>query len=161
MTLLVRICEKSESDSMVGIFTEMEEHYFGKGIIEQEKMQHYLAERVFAADSGVTVIRINQDTAIVGFACINILYPSPRYSGQMFIKELYISETCRGQGAGKKLMQFIARLAIERECHTLDWMSEKTNPDSKRFYEALGGEVLEGMYHFRLAGGSLKQLADS
>lgn len=160
MTLSVKVCGKSESDTMVAIFTEMEEHYFGEGVIEKQKMQDYLALRVFAENSGMTIIRADLDNKVIGFACISVLYPSPRYSGQMFIKELYISESNRGQGVGKKLMQFIAQLAIDRDCNSLDWMSEKNNLESKGFYTALGGKILDGMYHFRLAGGSLEQLAD-
>jgi len=159
MNITVGICQKNEYERMVAIFTEMEEHYYGKGVVELHKMQHYLASRVFAQDSGVTVIRVEQGEGVIGFACINVLYPSPRYSGQMFIKELFISERYRGNGAGKKLMQFIGRLALERECNTLDWMSEKSNDNSRRFYTSLGGEILGGMHHFRLHGAGLKALA--
>ncbi|MCC3718461.1 GNAT family N-acetyltransferase [Rouxiella badensis] len=160
MSLSIAVCEKLDWKSMMGIFTEMEEHYFGAGIIEPSKMETYLESRVFAPDSGVIVIRVKQDEAIIGFACVNILYPSPRYSGQMYIKELYISAAQRGQGVGRRLMQYIARLAVERECLRLDWMSEKSNAGSARFYRSLGGETLDGMFHFRLFGESLHNLAD-
>lgn len=66
----------------------------------------------------------------------------------------------RGQGAGKKVMQFIGPLAIERECRSPDWMAEKSNADSKRFYQALGGEILKRRHHFGLYGESLQQLAE-
>lgn len=160
MSLLIGICEKNAASDMVAIFTAMEEHYFGKGVIDREKMLHYLTQRVFAGDSGVMVIRVEQGTAVIGFACVSVLYPSPRYAGQMFIKELFIAASHRGQGVGKKLMQFIGQLAIERECRSLDWMTEKSNANAKRFYQALGGEILTGMHHFRLYGESLQQLAE-
>ncbi|MBP2170865.1 GNAT superfamily N-acetyltransferase [Erwinia toletana] len=159
MNISVTICEKDDWDKMVGIFTAMEEHYYGKGIIAEEKMATYLSSRVFASASGVTVIRVQQGPTVIGFACVSILYPSPRYSGQMFIKELFIAETHRGKGIGRKLMQFIARMATERDCLTLDWMSEKNNQGSKQFYTSLGGEILDGMFHFRLYGEALGNLA--
>lgn len=160
MDLSVRLCEKIEFEQMVDIFIEMEEHYLGQGIIQRKKMQHYLESKVFTADSGVMVVRVEQDARVVGFACVSVLYPSARFSGQMFIKELFISKNYRGQGAGKRLMQYIAQLAVARECSTLDWMSEKSNAKSKQFYTSLGGEVQNGMYHFRLCGSALHQLAD-
>ncbi|MCU5775331.1 GNAT family N-acetyltransferase [Erwiniaceae bacterium BAC15a-03b] len=159
MNVSVTLCEKDDWEKMVGIFTAMEEHYYGNGIITREKMAAYLSSRVFAAESAVTVIRAEHGPAVIGFACVSILYPSPRYSGQMFIKELFIAETHRGKGAGRKLMQFIANMATERDCLTLDWMSEKNNQGSKQFYTSLGGEILDGMFHFRLYGDALRNLA--
>lgn len=159
MALVIEICERHEWESMVAIFTAMEEHYAGKGVIEKPLMEHYLSARVFAAHSGTTVIRVMRDRVAIGFACVSILYPSPRYSGQMFIKELFIADEQRGQGYGKALMAFIAQTAIALDCRSLTWMSEKSNDASRRFYQALGGNIMEGMHYFSLSGAALTALS--
>ncbi|WP_414004326.1 GNAT family N-acetyltransferase [Serratia ficaria] len=53
------------------------------------------------------------DGVIAAFSCISVLYPSPRFGGQMFIKELFVSAPFRRTGIGRKLMGFIASRAQE------------------------------------------------
>ncbi|HDU8361808.1 TPA: GNAT family N-acetyltransferase, partial [Acinetobacter baumannii] len=54
-------------------------------------MKDYLCKKLFNRLSGTLVIRARCGNNITGLACCNILYPSPRYSGQLHIKELYVS----------------------------------------------------------------------
>lgn len=161
MTLLIERCERHEWKNMVAIFTAMEEHYAGKGVIEIPRMEHYLASRVFAEYSGTTVIRVMLDHAVIGLACVSVLYPSPRYSGQMFIRELFIASEQRGKGYGRALMAFIARIAISSDCHSLTWMSEKSNDASRRFYLSLGGQMIDGMHYFSMKGEALAALSSA
>ncbi|MEY8776950.1 GNAT family N-acetyltransferase [Klebsiella pneumoniae] len=79
-------------------------------------MKDYLCKKLFNRLSGTLVIRARCGNNITGLACCNILYPSPRYSGQLHIKELYVSQCDRNKGTGKAIMRFIARLALEQEC---------------------------------------------
>ncbi len=51
-------------------------------------MKDYLCKKLFNRLSGTLVIRARCGNNITGLACCNILYPSPRYSGQLHIKEL-------------------------------------------------------------------------
>ncbi len=50
-------------------------------------MKDYLCKKLFNRLSGTLVIRARCGNNITGLACCNILYPSPRYSGQLHIKE--------------------------------------------------------------------------
>ncbi|MDZ9709138.1 GNAT family N-acetyltransferase [Escherichia coli] len=84
-------------------------------------MKDYLCKKLFNRLSGTLVIRARCGNNITGLACCNILYPSPRYSGQLHIKELYVSQCDRNKGTGKAIMRFIARLALEQECLSLSW----------------------------------------
>ncbi len=42
MEVTVEMCPPDEWESMVKIFTEMEEHYYGKGIIQKTLLKNYL-----------------------------------------------------------------------------------------------------------------------
>ncbi len=70
-------------------------------------MKDYLCKKLFNRLSGTLVIRARCGNNITGLACCNILYPSPRYSGQLHIKELYVSQCDRNKGTGKAIMRFI------------------------------------------------------
>ena len=69
-------------------------------------MKDYLCKKLFNRLSGTLVIRARCGNNITGLACCNILYPSPRYSGQLHIKELYVSQCDRNKGTGKAIMRF-------------------------------------------------------
>lgn len=159
MEVKVELCPPEEWQSMVEIFTELEEHYYGEGTIQEPLMKNYLRTRLFNPFSGTLVIRAHCDNRIAGLACCSILYPSPRYSGELHIKELYVSQGDRSQGIGKSIMHFIARLALEQECQSLTWNAEKSNPGANRFYQSLGGRVNEKIVNYYLQGESLSKLA--
>lgn len=49
MEVTVEMCPPDEWESMVKIFTEMEEHYYGKGIIQKTLLKNYLRNRLQSA----------------------------------------------------------------------------------------------------------------
>lgn len=159
MEVNVELCPPDEWESMVKIFTEMEEHYYGKGIIQETLMKNYLRKHLFNQLSGTLVIRAHRDNNITGLACCSILFPSPRYSSQLHIKELYVSQNARSKGIGKYMMRFIAGLALELECQSISWNAEKSNPGANRFYQSLGGRINDNIVNYYLHGESLSKLA--
>lgn len=112
MEVTVELCPPDEWEPMVKIFTEMEKHYYGKGIIQEPLLKNYLRNRLFI--SGTLVLRARCDANIVGLACCSILYPSPRYSGQLHLKELYVSQNERGKGTGKRYVIWMSDLGALR-----------------------------------------------
>ncbi|WP_084690470.1 GNAT family N-acetyltransferase [Pantoea anthophila] len=159
MEVTVEICPPDEWESMVKIFTEMEEHYYGKGIIQEALLKHYLSNRLFSPLSATLVLRARRDAEITGLACCTILYPSPRYSGELHIKELYVSRRERGKGTGKSLMRFMAKLALKHECRSLSWNAEKSNAEANGFYQSLGGKINSDIVNYYLHGHLLSELA--
>jgi ribosomal protein S18 acetylase RimI-like enzyme len=68
-------------------------------------------------------------------------------------------KVARGQGVGRALMGFLARLAVQRGCVRFDWTAETDNPEALAFYDRLGaGRVAEKVY-YRFDGDRLRQLA--
>ena len=56
----------------------------------------------------------------------------------LFIKELYVDETIRGQGVGKQLMQQAIQDAKEKGCGRLKWEVLSDNIRAQLFYQSLG-----------------------
>lgn len=152
-------CTLEHWQSLVDIFIEMEAYYHGPLEITPQEMGDYLREVIFKAGGGTSVYISEENGRITGFACVTVLFPAPRFSGQMFIKELFVSENYRGQGTGKALMKHLAAVARLEGCLRLDWLSDKNDAAVQRFYRSLGGEVLESVNYFRLEGEHLHLLA--
>ncbi len=92
----------------------------------------------------------------VGFTCWLRVFPAG--SGFAFyIKELYVSETARGTGAGRALMAKLAARARTSGAEQLRWETGGTL--ARKFYAALGAKD-DGKTHYTMEGPALLALAD-
>ena len=148
---------KSHIEQILPIFRELEEYYFGDKAASLEDIRGYFQSRVFSETSGVQVLLALDDLdQVVGFATISVLYPAPKLSGQIYMKDLYTSTSSRGLGVGKQLMKFIAKYALENGCNRLDWTAESSNPEAGNFYAAIGAEQVKEKQYFRFEDSSLR-----
>ncbi|WP_032939905.1 GNAT family N-acetyltransferase [Citrobacter youngae] len=157
----ITICKPSEYDDLVDIFIEMETYYNQKLCLSRSDMTAYLRDKVFAADSNAEVHKVVCDGVIAAFSCVSVMYPSPRFSGQMFIKELFVSAPFRRAGIGRKMMGFIASRAQERGCFQLDWLSVAADPLAQKFYKSLGAQIIKSVNYHRVSGQKINELARS
>ncbi len=58
----------------------------------------------------------------------------------LFIKELYVDESARGQNIGRKLMQRAIADAKEKNCGRLKWDVLSDNIKAQSFYKSLGAK---------------------
>jgi GNAT superfamily N-acetyltransferase len=77
----------------------------------------------------------------------------------LYLEDIFVRETARGQGVGRRLMARLAALALERgwrriDFHVLDW-----NP-ARGFYRKLGFGHLEEWLRYGAGGGWLERLAE-
>lgn len=56
-------------------------------------------------------------------------------------------------------MRFVAKLALEHECCSLDWNAEKSNAGATPFHKPLGGRINDGIVSYYLNGELLSKLA--
>ena len=65
----------------------------------------------------------------------------------------------RGRGLGKALLQYLARLAVDRGCARLEWNVLDWNSLALDFYRALGAVPLAEWTIHRVSGEALVRLA--
>ena len=76
----------------------------------------------------------------------------------LYLEDLYVTQSARGQGVGRRLMARLATIAVERswgriDFHVLDW-----NP-AREFYHRLGMEHLGEWLRYGADEAALKRLA--
>lgn len=79
----------------------------------------------------------------------------------IYIDGFYVEEVCRGQGIGKKMMCYIARVARERGCGRLEWGCLDWNESALKFYQDLGAKGVDIMTIYRLDPTKIRQLAEN
>jgi GNAT superfamily N-acetyltransferase len=95
----------------------------------------------------------------VGFALWFHTYSTFATAVCMHLEDLYVVPEARGRGAGKALLQRVARAAAERGCARLDWNVLDWNRPAIEFYERLGARLLPDWRVCRVEGSAIEMLA--
>ncbi|MEL6115895.1 GNAT family N-acetyltransferase [Photobacterium sp. SP02] len=146
---------------LLSIFIELEKYYFGDKAASESELVNYLSQQVFSEHSGVKVVAAFDNDKVVGFATYAMMFPAPKLSGQMYMKDLFVSASARGKGVGLTLMRHLASIAVSHDCQRLDWTAERTNPTAGKFYVSIGASLVQEKEYFRFAGNALRDFAQS
>jgi GNAT superfamily N-acetyltransferase len=95
----------------------------------------------------------------VGFALWFTTFSTFRGQPGIYLEDLFVRPSYRGQGIGKALLAMIARLAIERGCGRLEWSVLNWNEPAIGFYRALGAWPKDEWTLYRLVDEPLRRLA--
>jgi ribosomal protein S18 acetylase RimI-like enzyme len=76
---------------------------------------------------------------VVGVLQITFI-PGLTYQGgwRALIEGVRVDAGARSSGLGKAMIEWAMQRARERECHLVQLTTDKSRPDAKKFYEALG-----------------------
>ncbi|KAG0237762.1 hypothetical protein BGX31_003496 [Mortierella sp. GBA43] len=95
----------------------------------------------------------------VGFALYFTNYSTWRGRGGIYLEDLFVKESARGQKVGKRLLGELAREVQDMEGGRLEWAVLKWNEPSIEFYRSLGAVVMEEWQTMRVDGKALTILA--
>lgn len=79
----------------------------------------------------------------------------------IYLEDLFVRPAHRGLGVGRALLQYLARLARDRNCGRLEWSVLDWNETAIGFYRRLGAQANDGWTVYRLEGKALEDLAGS
>lgn len=108
------------------------------------------AEVIFAVEDGKEV----------GFALFFHNFSTFLGRAGIYLEDLYVRPEYRGKGYGKAILRKLAQIAVERGCGRLEWWCLDWNKPSIDFYLSLGAEPMSDWTVYRIAGDTLKQLAE-
>ncbi|MCK5220783.1 MAG: GNAT family N-acetyltransferase, partial [Candidatus Aminicenantes bacterium] len=78
----------------------------------------------------------------------------------IYLEDLFVKEEYRSRGFGKKILSYLAKLTIERDCGRLEWSVLNWNKPAIDFYLSIGAEPMDEWTVYRLTGKELSILAD-
>ncbi len=146
-------------DSVADLLLDMSIHYNGENASSRETVRVNLLRNILGPDSSVRLVIASRENRAIGLAAISILYPAPKEKGQLFMKELYVVSSERGQGIGKAIMKWVAQYAITKDCVRFDWAVDAPNKLALDFYRRLGATQVTDKLYFRMAGEELSRFA--
>ena len=99
------------------------------------------------------------DGQAIGFAIYFHNYSTWLGKHGIYLEDLYVSPKFRGVGAGKALLQSLARIAIDKGCGRVEWSVLDWNQPAIDFYRALGAKPQDEWTVYRLTGDALTGFA--
>lgn len=131
-----------------------------------EKLEHLvvatealLHEGLFGAHPACEAIVGEANGEVVTFALFFHNFSTFLTKKGLYLEDLYVKQTHRGQGFGKQMLQRLAQLALERGCGRFEWSVLDWNAPAIAFYQALGADVMPDWRICRVTGDSLTALA--
>ena len=118
-----------------------------------------IEQTLFGADSKAEALICEIDGRIAGYAVYFTSYSTWVGRSGLYIEDLYVSPEFRGQGAGKALIQNIAKTAVERRCGRLEWSVLDWNQPAIDFYLSTGALPQSEWVRYRLDGEALRAFA--
>jgi len=118
-----------------------------------------LRKTLFGARSYAEVVFACVAGTPVGFALFFHNYSTFLGKPGIYLEDLFVNPEARGRGIGTRLLQWLAKTAVERDCGRLEWSVLDWNEPSIRFYRSLGAVLKSEWQIFRLTGPALSALA--
>ena len=139
---------------------------FIKELAAYEKMsdevvatEDLLREQIFEKGGGEVIFAL-EDGKEVGFALFFHNFSTFLGRSGLYLEDLFVKTEHRGKGYGKGLLKQLARIALERGCGRMEWWCLDWNQPSIDFYRSLDAEPMSDWTTYRLAGDTLRKMAE-
>lgn len=119
-----------------------------------ERLEHWLFEKKSAE---AIIGEAGGDP--VGFALFFTSFSTFLGKPGLYLEDLFVIPQARGNGFGKRMLRYLARLVIDRGYGRLEWACLDWNKPSIAFYRSLGAIPLDEWTAYRLVGDALDNLA--
>lgn len=152
----LRFADVNDVPLILGFIKELAEYekMSNDVVATEDDLRESLFERKMAE---VIIAESNQKP--VGFALFFHNFSTFLGRPGIYLEDLYIKPEMRGQGIGKILLAFLARLALKRNCGRLEWWCLDWNEPSIQFYKKLGAVPMDEWTVYRVTDQALDNLA--
>ncbi|MET0343700.1 MAG: GNAT family N-acetyltransferase [Polyangiales bacterium] len=131
-----------------------------------EKLEHQLevtadklAPHLFGARPAAECVVAEQDGEAIAFALFFTNFSTFLAKPGLYLEDLYVRPTHRGQGVGKQLLAHLAALAVARDYGRFEWSVLDWNANAIAFYQRMGAAVMPDWRICRVTGEALGALA--
>ncbi|GAB4367615.1 MAG: GNAT family N-acetyltransferase [Kiloniellaceae bacterium] len=154
-----RLAAAADHVALARLFHENARHYFGDRAPTLAAMTAHVRDEVLGDHANVEILLAEVDGEAVGFASFAVVHPAPDLTGQLFLKDLFVTAAVRSGGIGEALLRALAQTAVARRCSRLDWTAEDYNPRALALYDRIGARRLPEKIYYRIDGDALKDFA--
>jgi len=123
-----------------------------------EATAEQLADSLFGARPVAEAVLAERDGRAVGFALFFTSFSTWVGRPGLYLEDLFVRESERGQGVGKALLLHLAAIARERHYGRMEWSVLDWNEPAIAFYRSLGAKAMSDWTVYRLDRDALDRL---
>jgi GNAT superfamily N-acetyltransferase len=123
--------------------------------INEADLKNYLFKKKL-----IEVVIGEYDKTPAGFALFFNTFSTFLGKPGIFIEDIFVKPEFRGKGLGKQFFNFLAKIAVERNCGRLEWSCLDWNKPSIEFYKKQGARPLDEWTTYRITEDGIKKLAE-
>ena len=155
--LVIRAATRADAPLILRFIQELA--VYEKAADEVVATEQTVADSLFGPASNTSALICEYAGAPIGFAVYFHTYSTWLARHGLYLEDLYITPEARGQGAGKLLLRYLARLAVDQGCGRFEWSVLDWNTPAISFYEAAGARPQNEWTTYRLSGAALEDFA--
>lgn len=152
-----RSAEETDTALILQFIQELAD--YEKMLNEVVATEELLKEWIFEKNKAEVIFAL-EDGVEVGFALFFHNFSTFLGRAGIYLEDLYVRPEYRGKGYGKGLLKKLAQIAVERGCGRLEWWCLDWNKPSIDFYLSLGAEAMDDWTVYRIAGDTLRKMAE-
>lgn len=156
-TIDIRPATADDAGLILGFIRELA--VYEKAEHEVLATQDDLRKSLFGAQPRAWALICEVDGAPAGFAVYFFNYSTWQGRQGLYLEDLYLSPRYRNLGAGKALLQHLARIAVANGCGRFEWSVLDWNDPALEFYKSIGAWPMPEWVKHRLAGEALINFA--
>ncbi len=118
-----------------------------------------LTQTLFGPQKYAEVLFLEEEGKKVAFAIFFHNFSTFLAKPGIYLEDLFVLPEHRGKGYGKKLLAYLAKTAVQRNCGRLEWSVLTWNTPAIEFYNSLGAKPMNEWSVNRLTGDALYQLS--
>ena len=129
-----------------------------------EKIEHeftattdLLQQSFFAPQPAAGALLARCDGVAAGYAIYYFTFSSFVGRPGIWLDDLYVQPEFRKRGLGRKLIESVAQIGVERGCARFEWTALDWNEQALAFYRSLGAEVMEDWLLLRINPAKLRR----
>jgi GNAT superfamily N-acetyltransferase len=158
-TPVIKIREATRQDASLILDFIRKKATFDGVLHRVEATEETLATGLFGSQPVAFVLFAEIDGHAVGLAIYFLTFSSFLARPGIWLDDLFVDESSRGQGAGKALLSHLGKLAEQRGYGRIEWVTAAHNAEGLAFYQRNGAQVQDTVRVLRFDRTGISQLA--
>jgi GNAT superfamily N-acetyltransferase len=154
---VIRSARPEDVPTILQLIKELADYERAPGAVETT--EGLLQEALFCPDPRVHALLAEDDGEVVGFALWFLNFSTWLGRHGIYLEDLYVKPSNRGQGHGRALLAELARICVERGFGRLEWWVLDWNEPAIEFYRSIGAIAMDEWTVQRVSGDALRALA--
>ncbi|NAW67485.1 GNAT family N-acetyltransferase [Photobacterium halotolerans] len=153
----IRQATVNDASTILKFITELA--IYEKQECEVKATLEEIENSLFAQGATVHAIICMLNNEPIGFAVYFYNYSTWLGKHGLYLEDLYVSTEYRNVGAGKAILKYLAKLAVEKKCGRFEWCVLDWNEPAIEFYKSIGANAQDEWVIYRLTGKALEAFA--